>query len=832
VVDGSFVARRETAAAIAGSDAIAILTGSYDGSGNYGDIAQLDAALGLFARSGRDVLVLPVIERQFADTHESMAAAFLHRPAHVLYFDGGGDPGGEGLVPVDPPGNVGLAISYLYGGGFLNPDWGERKLAMLRSVEDLLGAGTLIRFSSGLQVDGEWIGDLDPADTELLRGFQLLAGRDDSSVAALAELGGVETTNSGDDAVGVLPSRATAYVLPSGAEPLEVNVHIAEHEWVTDRPDSVREFVVGLLSELSRLAGRRVRVRPLLAYLDPRIDERPGLDRFAASCAELDLELAEPQVLRPTNGGELGGAALTVSCSYHVALTSMLMGIPTVLLRDNDYYEQKAGGLLSDFGLAEAFSPRSSDDPVQIAGAIAPHLFDAEQAEETRRELRSAAGRIRQRRAEMESRLQSLITGGPTHRITDLRRGPGELSFEVRIAGEEPRRLWIRSSTEFDPNADAALAACVMPAMRRGGTLTLEEPVSPRLLRNQREYQSIQRAWSHGWEWGDPPLREVEVIAAARDPEPSTPTGRVAAFFSGGVDSFATILGNPEVTDLIFVRGVDILPRLTHQDGLADEVEAKLKVAAAELGLPLHVVEINFRDLSEPLVRWEYYSACPLAAIALFFQPLFDRVLIAGDTDHETQPPLGSARLVDQLWSTERVEIVDDGGRFNREQRLRQIAEHPIVQRTLRVCWENPEAAYNCGRCRKCMLTTIPLAAIGALEKFETFPPDLDLDLLSGFEVATPIALTLWEDVLATVEEEGRDDIATALEPMVARGRLTLGLPSWHRNRRRGAPQAPTGVELEESREELQRLLTSRSWHLTAPLRRLGDAVRARRRRR
>jgi hypothetical protein len=707
---------------------------------------------------------------------------------------------------------------------------------MLRTVECLFaGSGALVRFSSGLQVDDEWIRELNPTDAELLRGFQLLAGRDDASVATLASLGGVETTNSGDDAVGVLPSGATADVLPSGAEPLEVNVHIAEHEWVTDRPDSVREFDVGLLTELSRLAGRRVRVRPLLAYLDPRIDERPGLERFAAACAELDLEMAEPQVLRPAGvdklTDEFGGAALTVSCSYHVALTSLLIGIPTVLLQDNDYYEQKAWGLLSDFGLPEEFSSRSSDDPVQIAGAIAPHLLDAEQAKEMRRELRSAAERVRQRRTETESRLQSLITGGPTHRIADLRRGPGELSFEVQIAGEEPLRLWIRSSTEFDPNADAALAACVMPAMRRGGTLTLEEPVSPRMLRNQREYQSIQRAWSHGWEWGDPPLREVEVIAPARDLEPSVPSGRVAAFFSGGVDSFATILGNPEVTDLIFVRGVDILPGLVHQDGLADEVEAKLQEAAAELGMPLHLVETNLRDLSEPLVRWEYYSACPLAAIALFFQPLFDRVLIAGDTDHETQPPMGSARLVDQLWSTETLEIVDDGGRFNREQRLRQIAGHPVVQRTLRVCWENPGAAYNCGRCRKCMLTTIPLEAIGALEKFETFPPDLDLDLLSGFEVATPIALTLWEDVLATVEEEGRDDIASALEPMVARGRLTLGLPSWHRNRRRRAPQAPTGVELEESHEELQRLLASRSWRLTAPLRRLGDAARVRRRR-
>ncbi|HKF83386.1 MAG TPA: hypothetical protein VKB23_10555 [Solirubrobacterales bacterium] len=307
--------------------------------------------------------------------------------------------------------------------------------------------------------------------------------------------------------------------------------------------------------------------------------------------------------------------------------------------------------------------------------------------------------------------------------IADLRREPGELSFEARMADAEPRRIWFRSETEVVPNADGVLAACLMPAMRGGGKLVIDEPLSPRVLRRQRDYQAIQQAWSHDWNYDEEPLKEVEVEAPSRPPGSTAPTGRVASFFSGGVDSFAAIVANPEITDLIFVRGVDILPRLTHQDGLADEVEARLREAAAELGKPLHVVETNVRELSDPLIRWEPYFACPLIAIAHFFAPLFDRVLIAGDTDHETQPLMGAALLVDELWSSEDVDVVDWGGRLNRERRVEMIARHPVVQNTLRTCWENPGGAYNCGRCRKCLLTMISLEAIGALEEVMTFPP-------------------------------------------------------------------------------------------------------------
>jgi hypothetical protein len=419
----------------------------------------------------------------------------------------------------------------------------------------------------------------------------------------------------------------------------------------------------------------------------------------------------------------------------------------------------------------------------------------------------------------------------PVQRIADLQRKPGELSFEARLGGVEPQRIWFRSNTEVTPSADAALAACLLPAMRQGGSLEIDEPISPRLLKNQREYQAIQRVWSYGWDYGEAPLEEVDVVAPSQSPAFHPPTGRVGAFFSGGVDSFATILSNPDVTDLVFIRGVDILPRLAHQEGLADRVETRLREAATELGKPLHVIETNVRDLSDPLVRWECYFSAPLLAVAHFFAPLFDRVLITGDADHETQPLMGTALLVDHLWSSEKLEVEDFGGRLSRHQRVGLVAEHPVVRGTLRTCWENPEGAYNCGRCRKCLQTILSLELHGARQGVETFPPELDLDLLEGFELNQTISLVIWEDLLAAIREAGRSDLEPAVAAFVEKGRRTMGLAKTYGSRpsRDGVPETLSGVEREALEAELATVLESRSWRLTEPLRRLGAKLRSRR---
>ncbi len=411
--------------------------------------------------------------------------------------------------------------------------------------------------------------------------------------------------------------------------------------------------------------------------------------------------------------------------------------------------------------------------------------------------------------------------------VADVGAAPGELSLSFR-AGSGSTRLWVRTETAVTPPGDAILPLVLMPAMRRGGRLRVEAEVGPRVLRNASEFGAVQAAWSRSWPFPAPPLREVEVEAAPRRASPRPPSGRVAAFFSGGVDSWATVLGEPELTDLIFIRGgVDIVPGLQPwQAGLAERVEPVLREVAAARGLTLHVVETNARELSEPLVPWGAYCGGPLAAIALFFEEAFDRVLISTSAEWVNQPRHGAARLVDELWSSERLEIVEAGNCDGRFERTRVLAADPDARRSLRVCWHNPDGIYNCGRCNKCVLTMMTLEALAAREHFETFPPQLDTEQFAAYTPTQGIEVASFAEALAEFRERGRDDLVAVIEPVVRRGEAALGDP--------GLAAAEQRAEAAEAL--LAELAGSRSWRLTEPLRltaaRARESVRRRRARR
>jgi Polysaccharide pyruvyl transferase len=787
----------ETAAAVSGARAVALLVGSYDGSGNYGDIAQLDAALGLLRRHDPGLPALPVLERAHLAGHEDAREGFVNRPDRALFF-GPGEAHRDGLVPVRLPDDLASAALYLYGGGYLTRRWGERKLAMLRAAESLLaecGGGGVVRFATGLQAEPGWVAGLGPADALALGRFEPLGARDGESAAALAGLGpGARAPNTSDDALGVLGELPPAPLQPS-ANRLQINIHVAEHEWMTALAGGVAGFLAELLAELERAAGLPLVARPLIAYLDRHTEERASLERLRKECAARGVELTAPWALRLTSladsAATLRRAALTLSSSYHVALTSLLLEVPAALIAGNEYYRQKAAGLAGPFGLSPAFAPDPDGDPAAIATSLAAETLDPKRREELHGRLAGGGRLVRERRKVVEEELlRRLAAAAPSadHEVADVEHRAGELSFTARVGGRE-QRVWMRAGVGAETSAEAVLPACLLPAMRHGGSLTIPVAISPRVLRTQREFQGIQRGWSRQWEHDDRPLSEVEVTASATVPaaQPAA-NGRVAAFFSGGVDSWSVLLEHPEITDLIFIEGFDLLPSVPRQAGLTPLVEHSLREAAGELGLRFHRVETNLRELSDPEVGWEVYCGCALDAVALFLGPMFERVLIAGDTDHETQVPSGISRLVDQLWSTERLEVVQAGGRHGRVERLRRVAGHAVVRRSLRVCWENRDGAYNCCRCRKCLITMIGLEALGVRGSFPTFPGELDLDLLAEAELTQMIQLVMWEDTLDAARAAGRIDLAVPVARLVARGKRNLGLPLSYRSRATPGP--------------------------------------------
>ncbi len=168
-----------------------LLIGGYDGSGNYGDICLLEAALSVLSTLPGELLLLPVIERQYIGSHFDLRARAVAKfgAACFLYYDGlesdiGLDPAWPTeLVPVPRPALSSSAI-YFYGGGYLNEIWGPRKLAMASSVEEWIASGPsgqpqpLVAFT-GQQVSAGF--GHDPEAARWLRRASLFGVRDRQS---------------------------------------------------------------------------------------------------------------------------------------------------------------------------------------------------------------------------------------------------------------------------------------------------------------------------------------------------------------------------------------------------------------------------------------------------------------------------------------------------------------------------------------------------------------------------------------------------------------------------------------------------------------------------
>ena len=300
------------------------------------------------------------------------------------------------------------------------------------------------------------------------------------------------------------------------------------------------------------------------------------------------------------------------------------------------------------------------------------------------------------------------------------------ISASIQI-GTKRKDVYLRlPNCQTANNSDAFLAASLLPAMREGDNLRIEGPVSARILTNTPTIQQIFHRW-------DTRLKCIEVEAEARKNTPGHTGRRVGCFFSAGIDSFYTLLKHEhEITDLIFVHGFDIP---LHNSLLRSRVSDSIRAVAAKFRKRVLEVETNLREFSDEYVSWNFLHGAALASVGLLLAPEFSRIYIAASCSYADLFPWGSHPLVDPLWSTETMEIVHDGCEATRAEKAAYIASNETAVNYLRVCWENPGGAYNCGRCEKCVRTMAILRAVGILAKCPTFESPLDLRALANREV-------------------------------------------------------------------------------------------------
>ncbi|MFA7169669.1 MAG: hypothetical protein WC178_02340 [Candidatus Paceibacterota bacterium] len=316
----------------------------------------------------------------------------------------------------------------------------------------------------------------------------------------------------------------------------------------------------------------------------------------------------------------------------------------------------------------------------------------------------------------------------------------------------------------ISPDASAFAVALLIPSMKMGQDLIIEGAVSERLYQGMHEIMKIMLSWNLG-------LKSISIFAQEIKKDSYEPE-RKASFFSGGVDSFYTYLKHLETVDekidyFILANGFDISLKNPELWRLACQTVEE--VAKSE-EIEIIKVESNIRDFIEPVEIWDYTHGGCLAALGLALRKELKDVFIPSSLAVGQLLPWGSHPKLDSLWSTETLSFYHDGAETKRVDKVKFIAQNPLTLRNLRVCYRNEDGKFNCGVCDKCLRTMVNLRVAGALDKSETFPNHLDLEVIRKIKIAGEQCAILHKENLRELRELGiEEELQTILQESIDR---------------------------------------------------------------
>jgi len=331
-------------------------------------------------------------------------------------------------------------------------------------------------------------------------------------------------------------------------------------------------------------------------------------------------------------------------------------------------------------------------------------------------------------------------------------------------------------------NPHAFLVGCIIPALYYGEErVFIDAEVCPELREGLIEAMSWLRHWFYE---PDRALVRIEAKTSSSFPTPRTPE-RAGFFFSGGIDSFATLrvnrLGFPlehpwSIKDGLLVYGLELdVPQAF------EYVLSSLSEAAEDAGITLIPVYTNlylqFRDEDAPkhFYFWIYeFGGSALAAVAHAFARRLTVASIAATHDLYHPEPMGSHPLLDPNFGSTDLRIRHDLFALSRLERTKLIADWDVALQHLRVC--NRYKHYqpgklNCGQCEKCVRTMLGLLVLGVLDRTRVFPPfEITEQLLSStVKIREEYDVGAYGELITPLEDIGRRDLARILKGKIAR---------------------------------------------------------------
>ncbi len=294
--------------------------------------------------------------------------------------------------------------------------------------------------------------------------------------------------------------------------------------------------------------------------------------------------------------------------------------------------------------------------------------------------------------------------------------------IRLKIGGNLHEVFFKSSDIRLTANAETILAFSMLPCLATHSNMKLNREISRKLLNSTGKIMDIYCAWH-------PSFQRIEIEDAIPVKKDISTENRVGVFFSGGVDSFYTLLKNrDEITDLILVHGFDF--RLDQVE-LRKQASQMVRNVGAQCGKNVIEIETNIREFLDHFVSWASLGHGPaLASIGHLFAPFFKKIFISANYSYAHLNPWGTHILLDPLWSSNSLKFVHYGVK-SRVEKVRFISGFDQAMQSLKVCSVKKRSDYNCCECTKCLRTMINLHVVGALHKCKTFNGELDLRKIS-----------------------------------------------------------------------------------------------------
>jgi len=216
----------------------------------------------------------------------------------------------------------------------------------------------------------------------------------------------------------------------------------------------------------------------------------------------------------------------------------------------------------------------------------------------------------------------------------------------------------------------------------------------------------------------------------------------VISTFTGGVDSFYTLLKNMNTIDtVLYCINYDINEskkrllelQLNTVRKVANELQKKVIICKSNQRLLLQSSDSPYLDKIKGKYGndlWGYFIHGPCIFSNMYnLSSKYKTCYIPSSHPRSSNYLWGSSFHIDHLYSSSFLKVIHHGD-CSRVDKIKGIiaCNKNIVFKYLKVCYSNPDQQYNCSKCEKCRRTYIPIGIINReyLTQLKTFNIDVD----------------------------------------------------------------------------------------------------------